>query len=277
MEIHLARDGSSLGIFTEPEVREGLAAGRFRGSDLAWRQGMATWTPLAEWADFAGATAPTLLGTAPVTEPRPAWERGAGFRAFFATLYDVILNPVATFDALPRGNFGKVVGFQYAAALPAWFCASLIWGAIFAFLSVAGASEFSQIDGMEALGQFGPLVFGGVMCAILGCIVVLLPLFNVLGAAVQHVILLPWGPSGGFGQTYRVVGYVQGAFLPFSFIPCLNYIAGPWSFVTSIIALSRVHRLAWWKVLISLLLLVCCALFLALALVGLAGSLPSPD
>ena len=277
MEIHLARDGSSLGVFTEAEVREGLAGGRFRASDLAWRQGMPAWTPLAGWPEFAGLAAPALLADAPSAPVLPAWERGAGFRNFFGTLHDVILNPVATFDALPRGNFGKVVGFQYAAALPAWLCASVLWALFFAFLGALGSGELSQIEGMEALGQLGPAVFAGILCVILGCAVVLLPLFNVVGAALQHVILLPWGPAGGFGQTYRVVGYVQGAFLPFSFIPCLNYLAGPWSLVISIIALSRVHRLAWWKVLISLLILVCCALALVLVALALAGSLPSPD
>jgi hypothetical protein len=273
MEIHLARDGSSLGVFTETEVREGLAAGRFRPSDLAWRQGMATWTPLAEWPEFTGLIAPALLGAAPAALARPAWERGASFRNFFGTLYDVILNPVATFDALPRGGLGKVVGFQYAAGLPAWFCASILWGAIFAILAAAGTPELSQIDGMEALGQFGPVMFAAVWCGILGCVVVLLPLFSLVGAAIQHLVLLPWGPSGGFGQTYRVAGYVQGAFLPFSFIPCLNYLAGPWSLVTSIIGLSRVHRLAWWKVLLSLAFLVCCIGGLFVALIIGAGGL----
>jgi hypothetical protein len=273
MEIHLARDGSSLGIFTETEVREGLAAGKFSPSDLAWRHGMATWIPLAEWPEFAGAGVPVFAGAAPAAQVRPAWERGASFRNFFGTLYDVILNPVATFDALPRGGLGKVVGFQYAAGLPTWLCGSLIWGAIFAFLAALGSGEFSQIEGMEALGQLGPVMFAAVTCGLLGCAVALLPLLTLVGAAIQHLVLLPWGPSGGFGQTYRVAGYVQGAFLPFSFIPCLNYLAGPWSLVTSIIGLSRVHRLAWWKVLISLLLLVCCAF----AAIALAGTLPSPD
>lgn len=277
MEIHLARDGSSLGVYTDSEVREGLASGRFRLSDLAWRQGMSTWTPLANWSEFAGLATTGLPADAPSARVLPAWERGASFRNFFGTLYDVILNPVATFDALPRGNFGRVVGFQYAAALPAWLCASVLWALIFAFLAALGSGEFSQVEGMQALGELGPAAVAGILCGILGCAVVMLPLFNVIAAAFQHVVLLPWGPAGGFGQTYRVVGYVQGAFLPFSFIPCLNYLAGPWSLVTSIIALSRVHRLAWWKVLISLLLLVCCALIFFFTAIALTGSLPSPD
>jgi len=269
MEIHLARDGSALGVFTEAEVREGLAAGRFRGPDLAWRQGMATWTPLAEWTDFAGLASPAPLGLPVPLHVLPAWERGAGFRNFFGTLYDVILNPVATFDALPRGALGKVVGFQYAAGLPAWLCGSLIWAVIFSFIAALGSDAFSQIEGME----FGPVMFAAVWCGILGCAVVLLPLLTLVGAAFQHLVLLPWGPSGGFGQTYRVAGYVQGAFLPFTFIPCLNYLAGPWSLVTSIIGLSRAHRLAWWKVTLSILLLACCVLMLVFGTLGLAGSL----
>ncbi|MFN7340453.1 MAG: GYF domain-containing protein [Opitutia bacterium] len=276
MEIHLARDGSSLGVFTEPEVREGLAGGRFRPSDLAWRQGMSTWTPLANWPEFAGVAAPGLPGSAPVPEPRPAWERGASFRNFFGTLYDVILNPVATFDALPRGNLGKVVGFQYAAGLPSWLCGSILWGALLAILAAAGSQDAALLEGFASeLGDMAPLALGAAVCLFLGCVLVMLPLFTLVGAAIQHLAILPWGPAGGFGQTYRVAGYVQGSFLPFSFIPCLNYLAGPWSLVTSIIALSRVHRLAWWKVVLSWIFLMCCIGGLLVALMvggsGLAG------
>jgi hypothetical protein len=82
----------------------------------------------------------------------------------------------------------------------------------------------------------------------------LVPLFNFLGAALTHLLLLPWGPSGNYAQTYRANAYAYGAFMPFAFIPCVNYVVMPWQLVAAIIAHSQVHRIAWWKVAISLVI-----------------------
>jgi hypothetical protein len=263
MEIHLARDGSSLGIFTEAEVREGLAAGTFRGSDLAWRQGMDAWAPLGEWPDFAGVAAPALPGGPPALA-LPAWERGASVRHYLATMGDVMLRPVRTFEALPRGDVGKALGYQYAACLLTWVLASLAFTVlILAALSLGLAT--SELDRFRELGVAGPFAVGFLTCLVLGCAAVLLPLLNFVTAGILHLLLLPWGPSGDYAQTYRATGYVQGAFLPFRFIPCLNYLALPWSMVCTLLALSRVHRLAWWKVALSLVLPACALAIPALA------------
>ena len=268
MEIHLARDGSALGIFTEAEVREGLAAGRFRPSDLAWRQGMPTWTPLAGWPEFAGAGAPPFLADAPALV-LPAWERGPSFRAFLVTLRDVILEPTKTFDSLPRGGFGRVLGFQYAAALPAWFCGSLLWAALLAVIAAVGGEH--GMGQFGELGEMAPVVVSLVVCASLGCVLLVMPLLGFLGAGIVHLFLLPWSPSGGYAQTFRANGYVQGSFLLFGFIPCLNYVSAVWSLVCTILALSRVHRLAWWKVTLSLFLPAC---VLGVVLIGLLSLAP---
>jgi hypothetical protein len=69
--IHVNRGGTSLGTFSEEEVRAGLTAGRFVGTDLGWREGMAQWQPLSQFAEFAAA--PPAAGTAPVPlAPAPA-------------------------------------------------------------------------------------------------------------------------------------------------------------------------------------------------------------
>ena len=44
--IHLNRGATSLGIFSEEEVREGLRSGRFVPDDMGWREGRANWQPL---------------------------------------------------------------------------------------------------------------------------------------------------------------------------------------------------------------------------------------
>ena len=37
--IHVNRGATSLGVFSEQEVREGLSAGRFAPTDIGWREG----------------------------------------------------------------------------------------------------------------------------------------------------------------------------------------------------------------------------------------------
>ena len=50
---HINRSGTSLGTFSEEDVRAGLRTGRFVGTDLGWRDGMPTWQPLAQISEFA--------------------------------------------------------------------------------------------------------------------------------------------------------------------------------------------------------------------------------
>jgi hypothetical protein len=84
------------------------------------------------------------------------------------------------------------------------------------------------------------------------------PFINFIGAAFTHVLLLPWKPAGSFAQTYRANAYAYGAFMPFVFIPCVNYVVMPWQLVAAIIAHSQVHRIEWWKVVISIVVIPCC-------------------
>lgn len=50
--IHLSRGTTSLGIFSEEEVRDGLHNGRFALSDIGWREGMGNWQALSQFADL---------------------------------------------------------------------------------------------------------------------------------------------------------------------------------------------------------------------------------
>ena len=51
--IHVSRGASTLGVFSEQEVREGLRSGRFMPSDLGWREGIANWQQLSQFAEFS--------------------------------------------------------------------------------------------------------------------------------------------------------------------------------------------------------------------------------
>ena len=280
MEIHVARKSVSLGVFSPDQVRAGLATGRFVTTDLAWREGMAAWTSLGEWPEFAGAMpppSPGFSGPDGETPPLPSWERGASFQNFCATIKEVALDPVRTFDGMRDGGFGRPVSFTYASLFPAWICGSAVYGGlIFFMVSMAshdGGTAAVNDPAVRFLTEMGAGAASAAAAAILAFVFLLVPIFNFIGAAVAHVLLLPWNPQGGYAQTYRAQAYAYGAFMPFAFVPCLNYVVLPWQWVAAIIAHSRVHRIVWWKVAISLVLVPCCCAcgiyaFLVAAIVG---------
>ena len=62
---HINRGGTNLGTFSEDEVRDGLRSGKFFGTDLGWREGMATWESLAQISEFAQETGPGAASPLP--------------------------------------------------------------------------------------------------------------------------------------------------------------------------------------------------------------------
>ncbi len=266
MEIHVARNSSSLGAFSTEEVRAGLANGRFVTSDLAWREGMAAWSPLGDWPEFKGAVPPPSPGLPAATSGElpvlPSWERGASFANFFATIKEVALDPVRTFDGLRDGGFGRPISFTYASLFPAWLCGSVVYAGLIFFMVGVASQAGAGDDGSDPVAVFlreqGGAAASLIVTLALGLLFLLVPLFNFVSAALIHLLLLPWNPQGGYAQTYRAQSYAYGAFMPFAFIPCVNYVVGPWQMVAAVIAHSRVHRIAWWKVAISTVLIPCC-------------------
>jgi len=85
--IHVNRGATSLGVFSEEEVREGLRTGRFTSSDIGWREGMANWQPLSQFPELSAASpaapppqagagsvpAPPQSSVAGTTEPLAVW------------------------------------------------------------------------------------------------------------------------------------------------------------------------------------------------------------
>src|ERR1700737_4115338 len=149
--ISVNRGATSLGAFPEEQVREGIRAGRFLRTDLGWREGMASWQPLSQFADFAddfaaapAASAPPQTPTAPAmiaptagstSAPRSGlpWDERhtkGFFSAFIETLQTVLTRPSEAFTAMRRegglgepllyaiigGSFGLVFFFIYQLA-----------------------------------------------------------------------------------------------------------------------------------------------------------------
>jgi hypothetical protein len=69
MQIHVARDGKQLGIFSLEEINRQLAAGTLNLSDQAWYEGAAGWAALSTVPGVSVALAP---GSAPQISPAPA-------------------------------------------------------------------------------------------------------------------------------------------------------------------------------------------------------------
>jgi hypothetical protein len=116
MQIHVARDSAQLGVFSSEEIVAGLRSGRFQFSDLAWRDGMAVWTPLGDWSEFrvAGApSSPPVMPTEAVTASTIPWEQGKSIGAFFATIKLALANPAAL--STGRFAFGDWLVFCYLA------------------------------------------------------------------------------------------------------------------------------------------------------------------
>lgn len=268
MQIHVARPPAQLGVFSLEEVVEGLRSGRFLPTDQGWRDGMPAWTPLGQWSEFAGFAVPLAppASASPSAGPTPAWERGSSFSHFFGTFKEVALAPVQTFDNLSaEGSFTRPLSFNYFAAAPGFLALFCLYAVILSFMGnealreLAGAPEpFRFLTGLTAGGVIALL--GGMLC----CLFLLAPLGLFITAAFSHLLLLPWGPKGGYAGSFRASAYVNGVFFPLTCIPCVNYVALPWQMVVNVIALACVHKIEWWKVLLSVIVVpcvVCCGLY----------------
>jgi hypothetical protein len=119
MQIHVARDSSSLGVFSVEEVVSGLQSGKFLMTDLAWREGMSTWVMLAQWSEFAG----VISAVPPDVTPRSnnlsitvPWEKSPSLGSYFETIKGALLSPYATF-ASGTFSFKQYIAFAYITAL----------------------------------------------------------------------------------------------------------------------------------------------------------------
>jgi hypothetical protein len=263
MQIHVARPPNQLGVFSQEEVAAGLQSGRFLPTDQGWREGMSAWTPLSQWSEFGGLgipSAPSEFAQAASAQPMPAWERGSSIGSFFGTIKDVALDPVQTFDNLPaQGGFGRPLLYNYLTTFPALLLLAALYALFFAVMGetilegMRADSDTPQFLQNLSVGGLVGLLFGLVFCLALFA-----PLALFVSSAFTYFLLLPWSPRGGYAGSFRANAYVNGAFFPLTCIPCLNYVAAPWQMVVNVIALSRVHQIAWWKVLISVVVIPCC-------------------
>src|SRR5437870_10645353 len=277
--IHVSRGGTTLGVFSEEEVREGLRTGRFALTDLGWREGMATWQPLSQFPEL-GATAPgapplqAALASVPGTPtPRSGlpWDERQSkglLNAFIETLQIVLLRPIDAFTAMKReGGLGEPLLYAVIGGT---------FGGVFAVTYNFALRLFTPFgDRQGAVAH----LFGGLGWIFL---LVLTPLFVAIGmfvaSAILHVcLMIVGGAKQAFETTFRVVCFAEGSASPLLVIPfCGGLITGIWKIVLYCIGLARSHETDTGRAVIAVLLplIVCCGgiIFLIAMMFGAFGA-----
>src|SRR4051794_4084055 len=271
--IHVNRGTTSLGVFSEQEIREGLSAGRFAPTDIAWREGMANWQPLSQFPDFGGSAAPAVPPLQPGAAPASTmvagrtglpWEhrqeRGF-FNAFIQTLSMVLTRPTEAFSIMKRdGGFGEPLIY------------ALIGGC------VGGIMAFLFSLGFQSLGLFTDR-HNNSLAAMAGIgigstrMIILLPLFIVIGlfigSAIVHLcLMIVGGANQSFETTFRVLAFSHGSAGPLQIVPlCGGLISGVWAVVCNCIGLARAHETDTGRAVLAIFLplIVCCGGGLLLA------------
>ncbi len=263
--IHVNRGTTTLGVFSEEEVREGLSAGRFAPTDIGWREGMASWQPLSQFPEFAAAGGPAAPpvqpGATPTSAPVAArgglpWEhrqeRGF-FNAFIETLTMVLTRPAEAFTVMRRnGGLGEPLIY------------ALIGGCI------GGIVSFLFSLGFQSLGLFADRHHNGlgamVGVGIGSAMIILLPVFIVIGlfigSAIVHLcLMIVGGANQSFETTFRVLAFSHGSTGPLQIIPlCGGLISGVWAIVCTCIGLARAHETDTGRAVLAVFLplIVCC-------------------
>ena len=274
--IHVNRSGTSLGTFSEEDVRTGLRSGRFLPGDLGWREGMAQWQPLSQFAEFAadmpgaGAPAPGAAvpspaggeatsppGTTQVLQPRSGlpWEhretRGF-FNAFAETLMMVLTKPGTAFSVMrTEGGLGGPLLYAVIGGAV---------GAIVAFVFSLVLSSFGLLQTREdTMGMMMGMTLSWMGFLIRLAAVALAPF---IFAALVHVsLMLLGGAKKTFETTFRVIAFAQGSTAPLQLIPCCGGLAAlVWNIVANSIGIARAHEIDTGRATLAVLLplIVCC-------------------
>jgi hypothetical protein len=261
--IHVNRGATSLGVFSEEEVREGLRTGRFASTDIAWREGMATWQPLSQFPELGVAATeapPPQTGVVPVSTtatPRTGlpWDERQTkgfFNAYIETLVMVLTKPVEAFTAMRRdGGLGEpllyvIIGSSFGIIVY-----------VLMTLLLPSAIPMGDRHGM------GHLVGAGIGSVFM---IILAPVFAAIGAfiaaAIFHVcLMIVGGARHSFETTFRVVCFTGGSIDPLLIIPfCGGLIVGIWKIVLYCIGFSRAHETDAGRAVLAVFLpvVVCC-------------------
>jgi hypothetical protein len=268
--IHVNRGATSLGAFSEEEVREGLRTGRFAPADIGWREGMATWQPLSQFPELgavAPAAPPTQIGAVATPEtaaPRSGlpWEnrqqRGF-FNAFIETLVMVLTKPGEAFTVMKReGGLGEPLIYALIGG-----CLGGIVSALFSlgFQSIGlFANRNNSLAAMTGMG----IGFGTIILVPLVIVIILF-----IWSGLAHLCLMIFGGANqSFETTFRVFAFTQGSAGPLQIIPlCGGLISGIWAIACNCIGLARAQETDTGRAVLAVFspLILCCGGVLLIA------------
>jgi hypothetical protein len=276
--VHVNRGTTSLGVFSEAEVREGLTAGRFVPSDIGWREGMANWQPLSQFPEFAGAAPPAIppvqpgAATASTRDVRNGlpWEhrQERGFLSAFVETVVMVLSKPSTAFATMRTEGGLTEPLLYAVigggvGVIVWFIFSVALNSV----GVLNPREmgFAPMVGMSV--SFVMLVWRLVFVAIVPF---------VFGGLVHVSLVLVGGANKAFETTFRVISFSQGSTAPLQLVPCCGgFVALIWFLVANCIGVARAHEIDSGRATLAVLLpfVVCCGGILIAIMFGVFGAM----
>jgi hypothetical protein len=277
MKIHLNRGGQSLGQFSPEEVRAGLAEGKFLGSDLAWKDGMDSWKPLAECVDLVAPQSTDEMPELPVTLDQAGglpWDdrQTVGFwSALFETIRLVLLEPTNAFSRMrPTGGFGSPL-FYYVILGTIGGVAGILYQAVFNSYQQAATPDQQAVSAAMTSSL------------IVGATIMILPVFLAvgayIGAGILHLsLMILGGAKRPFEATFRVCCFAGGSTAVLQLLPvCGGLAASVWNFVLIILGISKVHDISKGRAVVAVLLptVVCCGLLLlaGFAIVAAAGGM----
>lgn len=288
-KLHLNRDRQSLGQFSPEQVAEGLASGRFRPTDLAWREGLETWRPLADFHDLpvAEAEPPPIPAELPDAGPAFPWDRRAetGFwSALGETLFQSLGRPATTFRRLaPAPPTGAPYAFYLLLAMTAFaiYSAEILTLVNYSAGAIAANPELGRnpetARALALLKEHGVAWFAFLL-------LVMVPCLPFVAAGVFHLLLLLLaGAHESFLRTFAVTCYVFGAVSPLIILPCCGPLAMVgWALAALALGLAAAQRTEPWRaaLAVGVPFVFCCGSYLALSLAanlgGLSGTVAVP-
>src|SRR5438093_9653893 len=276
--IHVNRGATSLGVFSEEQVREGLRTGRFAPSDIGWREGMANWQPLSQFPELAAAAPaapPPQTGATSISElaaphsglPWDERQTKGFFNAFVETLLMVLGKPGLAFTAMKReGGFGEPLIYTVVGSS---------FGVVIYFLMTLFMPSLMTFGHRHGLARLAGLGIGSIFG------VILVPFFAVIGAFIASAILhlcsmIVGGARQSSETTFRVVCFVGGSIDPLLILPfCGGFIVAVWKIILYCIGLARAHETDTGRVVVAVILpvIVCCGgVFVIAVMFGALGA-----
>jgi hypothetical protein len=261
--IHVNRGATSLGVFSEEEVREGLRTGRFVPTDIGWREGMANWQPLSQWPELGAAppgAPPSQMGATPLLEAPASrsgspWEhrqeRGF-FSAFIETLAMVLTKPATAFTVMrTEGGLGEPLLY----AIIGGGIGVMVW-----FIFSLALNSLGLLNPRET--GFGPMLGMSVSFVVLVWRLVLVAIAPFIFSGLVHLsLMLVGGAKKTFETTFRVIAFSQGSTAPLQLVPCCGgLVALVWCLVANCIGMERAHEIDTGRATLAVLLpvIVCC-------------------